>query len=126
MNVFLWIVQAVLAASFAASGLAKLTRPKGELAGRYSWMETYSQGTLRSIGVLEVLGAAGLIVPAATGIVPVLTPIAAAGLAVMMIMAAAVHLRRGEPSGLLVTVVLFALAALAGWGRFGPYAALDL
>lgn len=43
MNVFLWIVQAVLAASFAASGLAKLTRPKGELAGRYSWMETYSR-----------------------------------------------------------------------------------
>jgi uncharacterized membrane protein len=122
MNVLLWIVQGLLAASFASSGLVKLARPKDGLVGAYPWMETFSQGAVRLIGVMELLGAAGLIVPAATGIVPVLTPIAAAGLAVMMIMAAAVHVRRKEPSGLLVTVVLFALAGLVAWGRFGPYA----
>ncbi|KAB8189022.1 DoxX family protein [Nonomuraea phyllanthi] len=122
MNVFLWIVQALLAASFALSGLAKLTRPKDKLVGGYPWMETFSQRAVRLIGVMELFGAVGLILPAVTGIAPVLTPTAAAGLAVMMITAAAVHIRRKEPSGLLVTVILFALAALVAWGRFGPYA----
>ncbi|TDE47876.1 DoxX family protein [Nonomuraea mesophila] len=122
MNVFLWIVQVLLAAFFAMSGLAKLTSPKDKLVGKYPWMETFSQGAVRRIGVMELLGAAGLILPAATGIASVLTPIAAAGLAVMMIVAAVVHVRRNEPSGLVVTVILFALAALVAWGRFGPYA----
>ncbi|MEU6720994.1 DoxX family protein [Nonomuraea sp. NPDC046802] len=122
MNVFLWVVQALLAASFGMSGLAKLTRPKDKLVGKYPWMETFSQAAVRLIGVMEVLGAVGLIVPVLTGIAPVLTPIAAAGLAVMMILAAILHLRRKEPSGLPATVILFALAALVAWGRFGPYA----
>ncbi|NBE93121.1 DoxX family protein [Nonomuraea sp. KC401] len=122
MNVVLWIVQVLLAALYVMSGLAKLTRPKDKLVGKYPWMETFSQGAVRFIGVMEVLGAAGLILPAATGIVPALTPIAAAGLAVMMIVAAAVHVRRREPSGLAVTVILLALTALVVWGRFGPYA----
>ncbi|MEV0612834.1 DoxX family protein [Nonomuraea sp. NPDC050404] len=122
MNVFLWVVQALLAASFGMSGLTKLARPKDELVGKYPWMETFSQGAVRLIGVVEMLGAIGLIVPALTGIAPVLTPIAAAGLALMMLLAAALHLRRRELSGLPATFILFALTALVVWGRFGPYA----
>ncbi|GII56271.1 hypothetical protein Pth03_46600 [Planotetraspora thailandica] len=120
MNVFLWIVQAILAALFAMSGLVKF-QPKDKLTGRYPWMQDFSQATVRFIGVMELLGAIGLIVPAATGIAAVLTPIAATGLAVMMVLAAATHIRRKEPSGVAVSVILFVLTALLAWGRFGPY-----
>ncbi|MDX3100346.1 DoxX family protein [Nonomuraea angiospora] len=121
MNVFLWIAQAILAAMFAMSGLEKLVRPKDKLAGKYPWTQTFSQTAVRSIGVMELLGTIGLIVPAATGIAPVLTPIAATGLAIMMILAGALHIRRKEPSGLMTTAVLLVLCALVAWGRFGPY-----
>jgi uncharacterized membrane protein len=121
MNVFLWIVQAILAALFAMSGLVKVLQPKDKLADKYPWMQDFSQATVRLIGVMELLGAIGLIVPAAAGIAPVLTPIAGTGLAVMMVLAAAVHIRRKESSGVAVSAVLFVLAALVAWGRFGPY-----
>jgi uncharacterized membrane protein len=121
MNVSLWIVQAILAALFAMSGLVKFLQPKDKLTGRYPWMQDFSQATVRFIGVMELLGAIGLIVPAATGIVSVLTPIAATGLAVMMVLAAGTHIRRKEPSGVVVSAILFALTALLAWGRFGAY-----
>jgi uncharacterized membrane protein len=121
MNVFLWIVQAILAAMFAMSGLVKVIQPKDKLVGKYPWMQDVSPATVRFIGVMELLGAIGLIVPAAAGIAPVLTPIAGTGLAVMMVLAAVVHIRRREPSGVGVSAILFVLAALVAWGRFGPY-----
>jgi uncharacterized membrane protein YphA (DoxX/SURF4 family) len=121
MNVLLWIVQAALAALFAMSGLAKVAQPKDKLAPKYQWMQDVSQPTVRFIGVVEVLGALGLILPAATGIAPVLTPVAAAGFAVLLILAAALHLRRREPSALVVTGSLLVLSVLVAWGRFGPY-----
>lgn len=121
MNVFLWIVQAVLAALFAMAGLVKAVQAKDKLVGRYPWMQDVSQARVRFIGVLELAGAIGLIAPAATGIASVLTPTAGAGLAVMMVLAAATHVRRKEPSGVAVTVILFALTALVAWSRFGPY-----
>jgi len=121
MNVFLWIVQAILAAAFAMSGAAKAIQPKDQLAEKYVWMHDVSQGTVRFIGVMELLGAIGLIVPAVTGIAPVLSPVAGTGLAVLLVLAAATHSRRKEPSGVWVTAALFALAVLVVWGRFGPY-----
>jgi uncharacterized membrane protein len=121
MNVFLWIVQAVLAAAFLMSGVMKSTQPKQKLAPRLPYVEDFSAGTVRFIGVVELLGALGLILPAATGIAPVLTPIAATGLAIVMVGAAATHIRRREPSGVAFNAVLFALAAVVAWGRFGPY-----
>jgi uncharacterized membrane protein len=66
MTVFLWIVQAILAALFAMSGLVKVLQPKDKLAGEYPWTQDVSQGTVRVIGVMELFGAVGLIVPAAT------------------------------------------------------------
>jgi prepilin signal peptidase PulO-like enzyme (type II secretory pathway) len=121
MNVFLWIVQAILAALFAMSGLVKVLQPKDKLAGEYPWTQDVSQGTVRFIGVMALFGAVGLIVPAATGIAPILTPIAGTGLAVIMVLAAGMHIRRKEPSGVAVTAILFVLVALVAWGRFGPY-----
>lgn len=121
MNLFLWIVQAILAAMFAMSGLEKGLQPKDKLAGKYPWVQDVSPATVRFIGAMELVGAIGLIAPAAAGVVPVLTPIAGTGLAVMMVLAAAMHIRRKEQSGVAVTAILFVLAAFVAWARFGPY-----
>ena len=121
MNVFLWIVQAVLAAIFVTAGLMKATQPKDKLASMLPWVQDFSPATVRFIGAMELLGASGLILPAVTGIAPILTPIAATGLAVMMALAVATHIRRKEPSGIAFTAVLFVLAVIIAWGRFGPY-----
>jgi uncharacterized membrane protein YphA (DoxX/SURF4 family) len=120
MDLVLWIAQAVLALAFLAAGAMKLTRPQAKLAGQMPWVEDFSPGQVRVIGLVEVLAAVGLIVPALTGILPLLTPLAAVGLALLMIGAAATHLPRDERSALLVKAVLLVLAAGIAWGRFGP------
>jgi uncharacterized membrane protein YphA (DoxX/SURF4 family) len=121
VNVFLWIVQAALAAVFAMSGVMKSTQPKEKLAEKLPWVHDFSAGTVRLIGVVELAAALGLILPAATGIAAVLTPLAASGLVVVMVLAAATHARRKEPSAIAFNAVLLILAALVAWGRFGPY-----
>jgi hypothetical protein len=68
---------------------------------------------------VELLAAIGLVLPAATGILPWLTPLAAAGLALVMLLAAITHLRRKEPRAVVVNAVLFALSAFVAWQRFG-------
>jgi uncharacterized membrane protein YphA (DoxX/SURF4 family) len=120
MNTVLWIVQIVLAAAFGLAGIGKLIQPKEKLQDRMGWVEDYSQGTIRMIGSLEVLAAIGLILPAATGILPWLTPLAALGLVVIMLLAIRVHLRRHETQNVVVNVVLALLAAFVAWQRFGP------
>ena len=122
MNVVLWILQGLLAVAFAGAGVLKSTRSKEKLAPQMAWVDDFSPATVRFIGVVEFLGALGLILPALTGIAPILTPLAATGIAVIMLLAAIVHARRKEPSGIAVTVVLLVLAATVAWGRFGPYA----
>jgi uncharacterized membrane protein len=121
MNIALWIVQAVLAAMFGIAGVTKSTQPKDKLEPKLPWAEDFSAGTVRLIGIAELAGALGLILPAATGIVPVLTPLAATGLAVVMVLAALTHVRRKEPGAVAFNAVLFLLAAFVAWGRFGPY-----
>ncbi|MCF1595210.1 DoxX family protein [Streptomyces muensis] len=121
MNVVLWVLQALLAAVFGMAGLMKSSQPREKLAKSLPWVEDLSLGTVRLIGVVELLAALGLILPAATGIAVVLTPLAATGLAVVMILAAIVHARRKEAGSIPVNVVLLALAVVVAWGRFGPY-----
>ena len=123
MNVALWIVAGVLAVVFLASGLMKLGQPKKKIVDSgMGWAEDFSDGAVKGIGALEVLGAIALILPAALDIVPVLVPIAATGLALLMLGAAITHGRRKEPQMIVVNVVLLVLAAVVAWGRFGPYA----
>ncbi|MFF4197983.1 DoxX family protein [Nonomuraea sp. NPDC001831] len=121
MNIFLWILQVLLAAMFAMSGLEKATQPEDKLIGKYPWMGDVPLAAVRLIAVPELLGALGLILPAATGIAPILTPIAATGLAILTGCAAVMHLRRTEISGLAVTAVLFLMNVVVAWARFGPY-----
>jgi uncharacterized membrane protein YphA (DoxX/SURF4 family) len=122
MNLALWIVAGVLAASFAGSGLMKLVVPKDKLVSSgQGWAQDVTPTNIRLIGLVELLGAAGLILPAVTHIAPVLVPLAAIGLALVMIGAAVVHARRNEPVNIGVNAVLLALAVFVAWGRFGPY-----
>jgi len=121
MNVLLWIVAGVLAGAFLVAGLTKLTQPKEKLAGQMGWVEDFSPGVIKLIGGLEVLAAVGLILPAALDIVPVLVPLAAVGLVLLMVGAAITHLRRHEPQMVVINAVLLLLAVVVLWGRFGPY-----
>jgi len=123
MNVALWIVQGVLAAFFGAGGVVKATRDRKRLFDEgLTWVEDFSARGVRAIAALEVLAAVGLILPAVTGIAPVLTPVAAVGLGMLMVGAAVVHVRRGEIPYIGVTLALMAVALFVAWGRFGPYA----
>lgn len=122
MNVFLWIVQGVLAAAFATSGVMKSTQPRDQLIPKLPWVNDVSTPVLRLIGVTQSAAALGLILPAAFDIAPVLTPLAATGLGVIMVLAMALHARRKEPGAIAFNAVLLILAAVVMWGRFGPYA----
>jgi uncharacterized membrane protein YphA (DoxX/SURF4 family) len=122
LNVVLWILAGLLAAAFLGAGAMKAGRSKEELAkAGMAWTEDFSSGTVKLIGVLEVLAAIGLILPAVLDIVPVFVPLAALGLVLMMVGAVIVHVRRKEISTMAPSVVLLVLAAVVAWGRFGPY-----
>ncbi len=118
MDIALWIVQALLAIAFAMAGLGKLTQPKEKLAPRQPYVEDYSAGAIKAIGLAEVLAAIGLIVPHLTGILPWLTPLAGAGLVLLMLGAMAIHLRRREYPNVVPNLVLLALAGFVAYGRF--------
>ncbi len=117
MNVALWIAQVLLAAAFGAGGWMKATTPFAELGARVGWVNAVSPELVRLIGIAELAAAMGLILPALTRILPALTPLAAVGLLVIMILAAGFHVQRGEMNALPINLVLGALAAFVAWGR---------
>ncbi|MEU4222897.1 DoxX family protein [Nonomuraea sp. NPDC026600] len=116
MDVVLWILQGLLAVAFLGSGVMKLTQPKDKFKARMPYVEDFSQQQIRAIGAVELLGALGLVLPWATGIAPILTPLAAVGLGITMIAAAEVHRRRKE--NFAVNLVLLAMAVIVAVGRF--------
>lgn len=114
MNIFLWIIQILLAALFAFAGGMKLILPIDEMTQEMAMPGWF----LRFIGVAEVAGAIGLVLPWLVGIKPKLTPLAAAGLAIIMIGAVVVTLISGEiPSALIPLVV----GILLGWVAYGRW-----
>ena len=122
MNVVLWIIAAVLAVAFLGAGLMKLGQPRQKLVeSGMGWAGDFSPGAVKAIGALEVLGALGLILPALFDVATVLVPIAAVGLAVIMLGAIVVHARRKEPQMVVANVVLLVLAVVVAWGRFGEW-----
>ena len=123
MNVVLWIVAGLLAVAFLGAGLMKLAQPREKLVeSGMGWAGEFSPGAVKAIGALEVLGALGLILPALFDIATVLVPLAAVGLALVMVGAIVVHARRKETPMVATNVVLLALAVFVAWGRFGEYA----
>jgi uncharacterized membrane protein YphA (DoxX/SURF4 family) len=118
MNIIIWIIQAILALVFAMAGIMKSTQPVDKLIKSLPWVSDYSITTVRFIGISELLGAIGIVVPLAAGILPVLSPLAATGLAVVMILAVFHHLPKKEYKEVLINTVLFVLSAVVAFYRF--------
>jgi uncharacterized membrane protein YphA (DoxX/SURF4 family) len=118
VHIILWIVQILLAVAFGMAGVMKSTQPVEALVeGGIAWAAQVPLLMVRFIGVSELLGAVGLILPAATKIKPGLTPLAALGLLTIMILAMAFHLSRGELQATPINILLGGLAAFVAWGR---------
>ncbi|MEW6434368.1 MAG: DoxX family protein [Myxococcota bacterium] len=111
-----WTAQVLLATAFGMAGTMKTFTPIEELAQKLPWV-TSLPNLVRFIGVSELAGALGLILPAATRVKPVLTPVAALGLVVVMVLAAGFHILRGEVQAVPINAVLGGLAAFVAWGR---------
>ena len=118
MNIALWILQILLALAFGMAGIMKVSQPIDKLETRMGWVKSVGPRGVRLIGSLEILGAIGLILPAVTGILPWLTPLAAACLALTMIGAMITHGRRGEYSQIGINVILLLLTLFVAYGRF--------
>ena len=118
VNIALWVIQILLAIAFLVSGITKAIRPSEKLRVEFTELQP---GVIRLVAVAEVLGALGLILPGVTGIAPALTPVAAAGLAIIMVGAVVTHARRHEVKSVVVNVVLLALTVVVAVGRFGPF-----
>jgi uncharacterized membrane protein YphA (DoxX/SURF4 family) len=103
---------------FVMAGVAKSTQPIADLAQQMVWPGDVPAGLVRFIGVSELLGGLGLVVPAATRIKPWLTPLAAVGLVTVMALAAVFHVTRGEFPAIAFNTVLGGIAAFIAWGRF--------
>jgi len=123
LNLALWIVAGLLAFSYAGGAMAKLFMPKDKFASRFSnwkYAEDFSPGQIKALGVVEALGAVGLILPAMLDIAPIVVPIAASGLALYMSGAMATRLRRREYALIVGDLAVLALCTFVAWGRFGP------
>ncbi len=117
LQLSLWIAQVILAAWFGMAGVLHAAVPITQLAPFAPWTADVSPALVRFIGVAELAGALGVVLPALTRILPMLTPLAAAGLALIMVFAIPFHVSRGEPQVIPMLVVFAALGAFVAWGR---------
>ena len=122
MNTAVWIAQALLAVAMLGAGATKLMQTKEQLmaSGNMDWTEDFPEPQIKGIGALEVLAAIGLIVPALLDVAPVLVAVAAVGVVLLMLGAAATHLRRKEPQMVVVNLAIAAIAVFIAVMRFGP------
>jgi hypothetical protein len=122
MNLSLWIAAGLLAAVAMAGGISKTFVPKAKLAAAHGgeWTVGASVGFVKTLGVLELLAAVGLILPAIVDIAPVMVPVTAVCWVLLMIGAMITHGRLGQSKLVMLNSVYLALAAFIAWGRFGP------
>ena len=122
MDLTLWIATGLLATVAMAGGISKTFVPKAKLAAAHGgeWTAGASVGFVKTLGVLELLAAVGLILPAVVGIAPVMVPVTAVCWALLMIGAMITHGRLGQFKLVMLNLVYLALAAFIAWGRFGP------
>lgn len=116
MHLALWIIQGLLALVMALAGAFKVVTPREKLAEKLHWARTWTDANVKLLGLAEVLGAVGLIVPGITGILPILTPVAAVCLAILMGGAVKTHRDLNEPTA--PALILGALCLVVAVGRF--------
>ena len=117
MNLVLWIAQGLVAFAMFAAGALKVATPRVKLVGKLKWAASWTDARFKLLGLAELLGAVGLVVPWLTGILPFLTPVAAVCLVVLMGGAVKTHLDLKEP--MVPAAVLGALALFIALGRSG-------
>jgi hypothetical protein len=114
MNTTLWIAQTFVALVVAAAGITKLVVPRERLQIRMHWAATWPRPRIKLLGLAELAGAVGLTAPAATGIAPLLTPLAAIGVFLLMLGAIATHRRLHESPVAPMVIAVLCLAIAAG------------
>ena len=119
LNIFLWATQAIIFASFCLGGVMKLFMPVDRIAKLFSWTGQVSKLFLKFIGVVDLAGGIGILLPELTNIAPQLTPLAAVGCTVLQVLAIGFHTRRGEFKETPVNFVFLALCGFVMWGRWG-------
>jgi DoxX-like family len=119
MNALLWILSVVLATTYAVTGSAKVVAPRERLLAvpGMGWVEEAPMSRVRTIGLLEIAGAIGVVVPWGSGILPLLTPLAAWGLAAVQVGAMWTHVTRGEREHLWLNFLLLVGAVVVAVGR---------
>jgi hypothetical protein len=122
MNLALWIAAGLLAAVALTGGISKTFVPREKLAAAHGggWTEDAGAGFVKTLGVLELLAAVGLVLPAVVGVVPVLVPVTAVAWVLLMTGAMITHGRRGETAFVALNLVYLVLALVVAVGRFGP------
>lgn len=121
MNTTLWIITWVAAAAYLAGGATLLLASRQRyraLATSQHWVDDFGDGQLKVIGAIKLAGALGLVLPGLVGVAPVLTPVAACGLALFMAGAATTRFRRGEWFSLAGDIVFLGVFVFLAWGRF--------
>jgi hypothetical protein len=119
MNIALWIIASLLAVASLAGGAVKLAQPREKLAAvGWRWVDDFSDGTVKTIGALEILAAVGLVLPAVLDVAPVVVPLTAVCLVLLMLGAMITHVRRHEAPLIVVNLAIIALAGFVAWGRF--------
>ncbi|WP_404478465.1 DoxX family protein [Novosphingobium sp. BL-52-GroH] len=117
LNIGLWIVQVLVAAPFILFGSMKLFKQIETLSASMAWTGTFPEAVVRLIGIIDIAGGLGLLLPGITGIKPDLTRIAAIGSLVLQVCAALFHLSRGEGGMLPINGFFIVLLIFILWGR---------
>ena len=117
LHIFLWVVQAMLAFVFISAGYTKTFQPVESLVASMPWVADAPSALVRFIGISEILGAIGLILPSLLKIQPKLTVHAAIGLLTIMVLAAALHVYRGEFDLIGFSIIFAILCGFITWGR---------
>ncbi len=117
LNMFLWMAQFLAAAVFISAGYMKFTAPIADLAKMIPWTGQLPEKFVRFIGLVDLAGGLGLLLPALTRIHPRLTVLAALGCLLLQILATIFHISRGEVMVTPLNFVLLSLSLFVLWGR---------
>ncbi|WP_036141839.1 DoxX family protein [Luteibacter sp. 9135] len=117
LRIGLWIAQVLVTLLFCFAGFTKLTTPIGPLSAMWPWTGAVPEAFVRVIGVIDLAGGIGILLPALIRILPRLTVWAALGCTVLQVFASIFHISRGEFAVLPLNAVLLALSIFVLWGR---------
>lgn len=126
MDATLWTITIIAALAYTAGGASLLLMSRQRyrsLAASQQWVDEFGDGHLKVIAMIKLTGAAGLVLPVALGIAPVLTPIAACGLALFMAGATTTRFRRSEWPAMFGDILFLGMFVFLAWGWFGAVAA---